>query len=99
MRSHHGEVMRGDTATFVDLPHRRAGVGSGAVEHRAQELDLTGFHAPHVRPGVKTGQLIVVEYPAVEVLDDDFEGVVTADLLVQRGRPRPAKSGEHSHAT
>jgi hypothetical protein len=99
VRSHHGEVMHGDAAPLMDLPHRRAGVRPGAPEYRAEEFDLTGLHAPHVRAGVETGQEVIVEYSAVEILDHDFERVVTADLLVQRGHAGSAKSGEQSHAT
>ena len=42
--------------------------------------------------------MVVVQHPAIEVLDNDFESVVTADLVVQRDGSRLAKSGEYSHA-
>jgi hypothetical protein len=96
--SDHGEVMHRDPTAFMRLPDRQAGVGLLSAEDRAEVFDLLGFHPLHIRSGVEVGQQIVVEHAAIEVFDDDFEGVVTADLVVERGGPRPAKSCEHAHA-
>src|ERR1700722_7445984 len=82
MSGHQVEVIHRDPAPAVDLLHWRAGVRLGSAECGGEEFDLLAFEPFHVRPGEKARQVIVVKHAAIEVLDDDLQGLVGADPAV-----------------
>ena len=72
--------MHGDAAALMDLAHRRTAVRVGSAECCGEELDLFAFEPGHVGAGEEAGEFGVDENPVVEVVDDDFQRLVSADL-------------------
>ena len=90
---HQAEVVHGDAAALMHLPHRRARVGLGPAEGGREELDLFALEAVHVRSGEEARQLIIGKHTNVEVLDDDFDRLVPADPVVDADRLGLAEPG------
>ena len=76
------EVMTGDTAALMHLAHRSTGIRLGAAERSCEELDLFALQTSHIGTGEEPGQLVVSQHATVEVGDDGFERLMTADLNV-----------------
>lgn len=64
------------------LAHRYSGVGLRSTECGSEELDLPARQPGHVGAGEEPGEFCVGEHAIVEVGDDDFQRLVTADLVV-----------------
>ncbi len=60
------EMVGGDAAALVNLPHRRAGVRLGAAKGGPEELHLPALQPCHVGPGKETGQLLIGENPRIQ---------------------------------
>src|SRR5690606_34253572 len=82
------EVVHGDTPALMYLFHRCTGVGVRAAERRGEELDLLPAQPGHIRSGEETGELVVGEDSGIEIGDDGFQSLVSADPFEDGGGGR-----------
>lgn len=82
MPGHQGEVVHGDATALMHLLHRRTGIWLRPAQSRGKEFRLFAFETAHIRSGEEAGELVVGEHPSVEILDDDLDRLVPADLVV-----------------